>query len=456
MGTARRAWESPTWTWWLGQSSQLASLVVVVTLVLRRLPAAEASLWSLFLTIGALQALATFGFLPTCTRAIALARGGAESVGNLLTPPAATGQRRENWTLLREVDGAMRPIFGGAALLWLVVMSVCGTLLLVTPVSGVDPSSRPWVAWSIVLAGTTVSVLGSRSLCVLQGFERMADVSRVDAGFALGGLVAQAGVLLAGRGLVELVLAQHLLGAARAWQLRGRRLSLMAAAPGAAPSPRAVGRTVRELWPAAWRSGVGVTAVFGLNQSTGLLVAQLAHGPSVIAYNLALRAFDVIGRFANAPFYSHLPEYARLWAAGEIRTLARVSTTNMKRTAALFLVAAVLGGLTGPWLVRHLASAHVFPTPAIWWGLSAALFCERVGAMHLQLYSVTNDIVWHRVTLGYAALFLVTAFPLSQLWGTAGLPVAMLIGYVGWYCPYGIRKSRAVLRAGAPPEQAGS
>ena len=91
----------------------------------------------------------------------------------------------------------------------------------------------------------------------------------------------------------------------------------------------------------------------------------------------------------------------------------------------------------------RLALALLLGPPLLWLGLGVALLLERYGAMHLQLYSTTNHIVWHTASFGYALIYLGAAGLLYRSLGVYAFPAAMVLGYGGWYGWFCARHSYA-------------
>ena len=64
--------------------------------------------------------------------------------------------------------------------------------------------------------------------------------------------------------------------------------------------------------------------------------------------------------------------------------------------------------------------------------------------MHLQLYSITNHIVWHTVAIWTGSIFLILSSIFLKPYGYLAFPVAKIIAYLGfysWYCAkYSYRK----------------
>jgi hypothetical protein len=202
----------------------------------------------------------------------------------------------------------------------------------------------------------------------------------------------------------------------------------------------------REVAPAAWRSGLGVLLNQGAIQGSGLVYAQLAAPAEVAAYLLALRVMQGLSEVAGVPFYIRLPAMARLYAEKNAPALAASAARGML-WANWLLVAGVLAlAWAGASLLAAIGSRTPFVAPAVWWMLATAILVERIGAMHLQLYSVTNRVLWH-IANGVAGVLMICTMPPAYLaLGLPGLPLGMLIGYAAFYTPFSMACSYRAFR----------
>ena len=73
--------------------------------------------------------------------------------------------------------------------------------------------------------------------------------------------------------------------------------------------------------------------------------------------------------------------------------------------------------------------------------IGLAFLVDRYGAMHLQLYSTTNHIIWHTVSLGYGLGFVLVSLALLPVLGAFSFPAGMLAGLLGFYVPMTLRHS---------------
>jgi hypothetical protein len=205
------------------------------------------------------------------------------------------------------------------------------------------------------------------------------------------------------------------------------------------PEARKDPEMMTRLWPATWRSGVGVLMSFGLIQATGLVNAQFATAADSASYMLCLRIMQLISTFSQAPFYSKLPLLPRLRAEGNIKALLEVASNGMRKSLWTYSLGFATAGLLGPIILGNLRSNVEFPQPIFWVILGAMFFVERYAAMHLHLYSTTNHIITHIANGVTGLLVIASTLALLPLLGLLALPTGLLVGYVGFYSWYPVR-----------------
>jgi hypothetical protein len=106
-----------------------------------------------------------------------------------------------------------------------------------------------------------------------------------------------------------------------------------------------------------------------------------------------------------------------------------------------FVVGAVAVAALADPLLRVLGSTVRFVSPGLWSVLALGFFCHRYGALHIQLYSLTNRILSHVADGIAAGIAVVVAGLLFPRIGVAALPVGFLVGYAGFYVWYSARHS---------------
>lgn len=424
---------SPTLMTWGSFALRSISMVVVLPLLLTRLDTNEISLWYLFLSIAGLQSLMDVGFSPTFSRVIAYAMGGAD-VSQLQRPLAKGGGA--NKETLKKIIVSMRFVYVRIAVAWFCFITIIGTFFVIRPVSLMEDPTEAWVAWTIMVVCSYMIMWGSVYSAYLQGINQVALLRRWEMAFAAGGMVSSVVVLLAGGGLLSLVLVSQ------AWQVASvvRNRMLVKTIEGAqriqVREDSRDSRVMAAVWPSAWRSGVGILMSYGLIQVSGIFYAQVATASQAAMYFLALRLIQVVSQFSQAPFYSKLPIMARHYAVGKRQELLKMASRGMALAFWSFAAGFLGLGLLADSVLSVIGSNVAFPPQLLWSILGLALYAERYGAMHIQLYSLTNRIVWHKANGIMGIILIICVLVSFDSFGVYAFPIGILVGYAGFYAWY--------------------
>lgn len=440
-GIFRRLWDSPTFTTWGSLASRLLSTLVVLPLILVKFSAAEVVVWQLFATLSSLLLLLDFGLAPTFTRMLAYARGGTsiEELTNMreVKPRAQEGPNSDT---LVAVFSTLRWLYARVAGVLAVLMVIGGSLSLVRPMDAIGNDTHAWLAWCVWMFGCVGMVWGNAFGAALQGINRIAVLRRWEIVTALLQIGTSFVVLASGGKLLGLA------GSATFWILLNvvatRRL-LRTHAPElerAEPKPHPL--ILKALLPAAWRSGVGHLMSLGLIQASGLVFSQLATPQEAAAYLLALRVMTILMGFSTTPYYSKLPAMGELYSRGQMSELFSMAQRGMLLSHAVFAAGVIAVLLAIPFWLSKIGASVGFVPDHVWALMGVAYLVERWGGMHMQLYSLTNHIVWHIANGITGVVMLTLAVVLFPHLGVIALPLAMLLAYSCFYTPYAVFLSR--------------
>lgn len=411
----------------------------MLPLLLTKLTTAEISLWYLFASIIGLQSLVDAGFSPTFSRFVSYGMGGGKMCD--LQSPKGKSSGEPDWETIASLKVTMHTVFSRLGFVWTFLLLTVGTASLIKPVAATGNQPIAWVCWGTILSVSTITVQGNTYVAYLQGINQVALLRRWEAITAFCGILTSFLVLILGGGLLGLVVANQgwqALSVVRNWWLVrsldrcNRNLQCV--------QVKRFDRTVfLTAWPSAWRSGLGVLMTYGLVQASGILYAQVGEPASIATYLLALRLIQTISQFSQAPFYSKIPLLTRYFSEGRTGELLALAQRGMNRSHWVYVSSFILLGIGGSPLLTLIGSNATFPSPMLWSLLGIGLFFERYGAMHLQLYSVANKIIWHIANGGMGTIFIIVSLALFQLFGVYAFPVGMLAGYIGfyaWYCSW--------------------
>lgn len=437
----RRLWHSPTATTWGSLAARLGSVLVVLPFVLRHFAASEVAVWQLFASINALLVILDVGLAPTFSRLIAFARGGARlDEMHALAGARVQPRQGEDLPTLQSLVSAQRWLIARLAVALLVATATLGSWAMAAPIGQLDSPADGWMAWAVVVLTSAAVVHNSGWAATLQGMGSVAVYRRWEVASSLAQIASSVAVVALGGNLLALTLIQQFWLAFAAW--RNRRLMWRLHAACLALPPRRDGQVLAIVWPATWRTAVGVMSSQGLLQASGLIYGQWASPAALAAYLLALRLLTLISQFSQVPLYSHLPTLGAAHASGRTGTMLQDARRYMRRAHGAFLLGAALVTLTAQPLLSRIGSQTDFVPPTMWAIMCLAFFAERVGAMHLQLFSLSGRILWH-IANGLGACFTVVgAWLLWRPMGAHGFPVALLLSNALWYAPYCLRLTR--------------
>jgi hypothetical protein len=436
-----RIYHSPTINTWGSFAARTLSLLIVLPLLLTRLTTAEIALWYLFSSVISLQALADLGFSPTFTRVIAYAMGGAEDLKDFREVRESTNSGRPNWATMEKIWSTIRSIYLRSTIVSMVFLAIVGTIALVRPIAAIENQSEGWLSWIVIAVTSGVAFWGTMYSASLQGMNHIALFRRWEMLTSFAAILTSFVVLYAGGKLFELVLAnQSWLVVAvfrNRWLARNVEDSRLKGFKGF----KIHHDILQAVWPSAWRSGLGITMSYGVVQASGIVYAQFGSAAGIASYLLALRIMQTINLFSQAPFYSKIPVLARLRSEGRLHDQVAVAQRGMAYAYWTFVVGFVCAGLFLDPLLELIKSHARFADPVLWSLMGIAFFVERFGAMHIQLYSTTNHIIWHTANGITGIINIVVVVLTFKYIGVYSFPIGMAVGTLGFYCWYAAKHS---------------
>ena len=415
---------------WGSLSVQLIGVIVILPLVLRSLPVEEVSLWLLFSSITIVINLADFGFRPTLIRMIAYSHAGDSQVlhGKLIGQPSGGYS-------LTDVVCAMRCIYNRLFYITLAISSIVGTAFIISPVAHLSNPLVGWGAWAIVSITGSVALRGGMYSAFLHGSNNVALCQRWELICTVPAILASVGVLIAGGGVLELVLASQLGTLLKVFASRKLAFNISPTSLWCSTA-RVNHEVMRSTWSAAWRSGIGIFITSATLQGTGIAYAQFAPAEKAASYLLALKMLQILSNFSNVPFYSQIPYFSKLYAQDKIELLISRSIHAMFKSNWIYFLGIVGVAVFGDDILIFWESNISLLSNDYFLLMSIAFLLERIGAKHLQMYSLSNHILWHVVN-GVTGIIMFFGMIFIYCWvGFVGILLGMLIAYLIFYLPY--------------------
>lgn len=428
---------------WVALLVRVGGLAFLLPLVVTELPVETVVVWYVFTTITSLVIIMDFGFSPTLSRLYGYAHGGASiseiAAGNFCVEKSTGYTTESNQSTILSLR-----LFGAKAYLMLafgcfLVAGLIGSLALVGPMAAAELGLNGWLAWLVVLIISSLQLYVMRYSVELQGSNRIAEVQSRQAVTSLLALISASLSLVLGLGFLAFVVAFYIWPLVYFYSIRKcfnkKKISVI----GGVVEPSSLVWLVA--WPPIWKSGIGMLMSIGLIQASGVIYAQLAPATEVASYMIGLQLIRAISQFSQVPFYVKLPLFSRQYALGQVESILVSASKYMKISYLVYTCGFFVVVFFGEIVFDYIGSQVKLPREDIWALMGAAILVERYGAMHIQLYSLSNNIIWHianGVTGGLMILLCVLLYPSLAV---LAFPVSMLIAYVSFYLWYSVGHS---------------
>jgi O-antigen/teichoic acid export membrane protein len=286
---------SSTVAWsWAFNGFRLATGLLLLPLVLRKLSTTELGMYYIFLSQVALAPVIDFGFSPTILRFVSYAMGGAETIqAHGVSKGTDSGP---NFGLLWQLFFTTRALYRVLALIVFVILSVWGTYMVELRIHETPSPNVTRVAWLITLIATVLNVYSSWAPVFLRGMDDVLTSVRITVLASVVRFVLAVGLLLAGAGLMSLPLGD--LTGSIIQQIIARRTCFRRLRRQPAPAKADIWQNLRIMWPNSWRLGLlslGGYLTVNANMAICLSVLGLAANAR---YGLSTQLLGVISGMA--------------------------------------------------------------------------------------------------------------------------------------------------------------
>ena len=287
---------SSTVVWsWVFNGFRLATGLLLLPLVLRKLSTEELGMYYILLSQVALAPVIDFGFSPTILRFVSYAMGGAETIqAHGVSKGTGSGP---NFGLLWQLFFTTRALYRVMALIVFVILGVWGTYIVELRIHETPSPDVTRVAWLITLIATVLNVYSSWAPVFLRGMDDVLTSVRITVLASVVRFVLAAGLLLAGAGLMSLPLGD-LIGSL-IQQVIARRTCLRRLGRQPPPAKADIWQNLRTMWPNSWRLGLlslGGYLTVNANMAICLSVLGLAANAR---YGLSMQLLGVISGMAG-------------------------------------------------------------------------------------------------------------------------------------------------------------
>lgn len=435
----KRLWNSTTITTWMSFLSKSFNVTLIMPLILSRFDTNDVNLWYLTASMISMQILLDAGFGSAFVRIIAYGTVGLKSFSELRTGTISCSNGKFDEGYIASSYRIMQRIYRYLSIIALVFLGSFGSWLIEDAVNLSTNAVMGWYTWSLFVLTFPIILWGNVYMNLLQGTKNVALVRRWDTLFNSFNTASIVLLLLIYPNVYILIIINQLwmiIATLRNAYLVKNRYPFLSEPF----SDEALEAEIsKNAIPSALKSGLGILMSQGIIQSSAFVFAKLASANDLASYLIGLTLIQNLRNFAQAPFYSKLPELATYTGKGDIKGLSKIAAKNMNLVYYIYILGFLLLAYFHSPFFSLINSNVRFPNPVLWNLLGLAFLIDRFGAMHLQVYSTTNHIIWHYlngITGALMIIFAILLFPLLKIYS---FPIAMILAYLlcySWYAPY--------------------
>lgn len=165
-------------------------------------------------------------------------------------------------------------------------------------------------------------------------------------------------------------------------------------------------------------------------------MAKMLPEQAATTYFISLQYIRGILTFSQAPFYSKLPTLNQLYQSNS----SKLSTLALSSSKTVIYLSTAFSSAFAIIIYYHGFGFHFLEFVkhmdlSFWLVISIAFIIERQSAILIQIYSVTNHIIWHKLNFATSSilfLFFILSLEKYQIYS---LPYAILFAYTLIYLP---------------------
>lgn len=382
-------------------------------------------IWFLFLSAIAIVRMLDFGLSPTFVRVSAYCNTEKEIVKSKNITYSITNSNVYTFTKLK---------FKKVACISFFISILIGSLFVIIPILNSPTPIWHAIGWFFVASLASFSIFANYMVAYCLGTQNVAKVQKLQiVANTLTGVFSTFAYLITYDIVITIVIYQ--LSFPVTMYLFNNKFQL----PKENKIVKPVYKRLMELTDRqSKKSGLGLLLSTGIVELSGVVGANMLEAEVATKYQFALQLIRSVNGFSHAPFISKIPLLSRLYAVGDYTRLLTVAKRAMVASYWVYML-----GFSFILILISIKQAlpfdtGSFPSTTIWLTFGTCFLIERLGSLHIQLFSLTNVIIWHKanaVASFFTLLFAVGIYLNNFVEPLYLFPVSMSLSYLTTYVP---------------------
>lgn len=194
----------------------------------------------------------------------------------------------------------------------------------------------------------------------------------------------------------------------------------------------------KEVMSSSIKSGVGMFLSLGFFNIINIYVAENYESNYASKFLLYMQIIRGVGSIAQAPFYSHIPEYNLIYGQKNIIELNKLINKRFIYSILLFIFSCVSIGIFLPYVFKFLDSPQSFSLDELWFLMCLAFLYERISSTLIQIISISKIIIWHWYNLIISLGVVTSMYLFFEPNDITSFPISLIVLYIFMGIPLGL------------------
>lgn len=438
--------KSNTITTWLSYGSKSLNFLIVLPIVLKKFTSVDITLWYLISNFFLIILIIDSGFSNSFIRILAYGTVGNRNILNNDKVTISISNTYD-FEFVNSVIIVMKSFYRNIILIMFITSFILGYIAFKTPV---ELSSNPTLGWYVCLIlqfSFPLLIWGGVYSNILQGMNQIPSLRLGETVFNFLSSLTSIIILFLIPNLYYISISYivwALLSVGRNYILVLNLKSLKIKKFDPSLFQIISGNVIKN----SVKSGLGVLFSQGITSFMGFFYANKLSPDISANFLVTINLVNNLKTFAQAPFYSKIPYFSSLVASNKITELITMVKGSMRLVYFVFIALSIVIWYFLYYYSEYVGNSSFKPDLILYFLLVFGFLIERFGAMHIQLYSMSNHILWHVQNGTTGLIIIISTLVFFKYCSVMSYPIGLVIGNVFFYSWFGSFHSMRFLKIG--------
>lgn len=429
--------KSPTATSWLNLLSKTLGLFLLTPLIITSYDSSDVLVWYVILSLSMLVLMFDLGFTPTAIRYLVFANENNtnESCDLLKLNIKVSKLKTKDFKIY--IEYLVISVYRKMSFIAFISSILFGSIYVYGFFNNQPNEVEFWISWFVFCLCISFRLYGNKNIALLQATKNYAFSQKIMMLSNIIAILISVFVVIFDITMPYVILIYSTLSCTYLYlaQVYIIKNNLQIRAVTFDRNKEPYRKVSRSFYKNSLKSGSGILFSTGLFQSISLVIAKVYSADVSSIYLFLIQIIRSVGSFSQIPFYAKIPSFNRMYQSSSKIVLSESIFKADILSVFLMFIGTVI-------VAVYIKSPFQLWEPIIpeeycflWLILSSAFILERQSAIKVQIYSLTNHIIWHYlngITCLVISLLLIFLFPINEL---NSFPIALILACLFVFYP---------------------